>query len=128
MLPFLKGDTMKNIPKQDRVAPRTPEDLKRAYNFSALKSSGQNQAYRLGQIEQQMREGTINAKSGTVGDWTLGVCEAFKAEYSGKSLYHTSTADDVTVTVALTPLGVYVETKTTDKTEVKSKTWLDIVK
>lgn len=119
---------MNKIPKQDRVAPRTPEDLKRAYNFSALKSNTQNQSYRIGQLEQQMREGAINAKTGTVGDWKLGVCEAFKTEYSGKSLYHTSTVDEVAITVALTPLGVYVETKTTDKTEVKSKTWLDIVK
>lgn len=103
---------MKNVPKQDRVAPRTPEDLMRAYNFSTLKS---------------IREGAINAKSGTVGDWTLGVCEAFKTQYPGKSLYHTSKIDGATVTVALTPLGVYVETKTTDKTEVKSKTWLEII-
>lgn len=119
---------MKNVPKQDRVAPRTPEDLKRAYNFSALKSNTQNQSYRLGQLEQQIRGGVINASSGKVGDWELGVCEAFKTEYSGASLYQSYLADDVSVTVALTPLGVYVQTQTKDKTEVKSKTWLDIVK
>ena len=119
---------MNKVPKQDRVAPRTPEDLRRAYNFSALKSSTQDQSYRIGQLEQQMRGGVINASSGKVGDWELGVCDAFKADYSGKSLYQTYTADGVTVTVALTPLGVYVQTKTQDKTEVKNKTWLDIIK
>jgi hypothetical protein len=93
---------MKNVPKQDRVAPRTPEDLRRAYNFSAMSSE-------------------------KAGDWSLGVCNAFKSQYPGKSLYHTSKIDGATVTVALTPLGVYVETKTNDKTEVKSKTWLEIV-
>ena len=118
---------MKNIPKQDRVAPRTPEDLKRAYNFGALKSTGKDQSYRLGQIEQQMQSGTINAGSGKIGDWTLGVCEALKTKYAGTSLYHASIEGDTSTIVALTPLGVYVMTTTPKGVEVKSASWLDIV-
>lgn len=95
------------IPKQDRIKPRTVEDLERKYNFNRLKE-------KLDEL---------------LGDWSIGNPYEISHLYNGSAIYSSgSVKDGVESKVFLTPERVYVTKRTSEKTTVDSASWADIIR
>ena len=120
---------MSKVSKQDICHPRTELDLMRRYGIGERNLKQEQQEAQLNAISAMLQSGNFTIKSGTLGEFKIGVCEVLGDEYSEICLYNEALIDDgVAITVALTPQKVYVKTFTESGTSVESASWVDIVK
>ena len=109
------------IPKQDRIKPRTPEDLERMYNFKKTSE-------KVDKIYDDKQNGVVNAKSGKIGDWLIGQAPEISDLYKGTAIYAVSYSNGVETKVFLTPERVYVTKRTDQETIVDYASWADIIR
>jgi hypothetical protein len=100
----------------------------RRYGIGEKNMKQKQMEEQLNNIFKMFQSGDFTIKSGTLGDFKIGVCESLGDEYSEICLYNEVLTDSIVTTVALTPQKVYVKTFTESGTSIESASWADIVK
>ena len=109
------------IPKQDRLKPRTVEDLERMYN---LRGSME----KVKEHDEAAKKGIINAKTGSIGDWKLGKPSEIADLYSGTALYSKTYSNGEETGIYLTPDRVYITIRNDQESMVDYASWADIIR